>query len=119
MTDCPRFDPVKCATDVARWRHYCRSPFVGLISWFANRWTGMPSAREALALSLAGAIVEIHERPPARMSPSSAPKQTLQQLAQEERFSPDFLLDSARTRKLQAGLLVLLAAILAALLRSG
>jgi hypothetical protein len=43
----------------------------------------------------------------------------LQQLAQEERFSPDFLLDSARTRKLQAGLLVLLAAILAALLRSG
>jgi hypothetical protein len=115
MTDYPRFDSVKCAADVARRRYYYRGPFVDRIFWFADRWTETPTARGAPALDLAGGAVEIHERPPTKVSPSGAPEQALQRLSQEERFSPDFLMDSARTRRLQAGLLVVLAAILVAL----
>jgi hypothetical protein len=115
MTDYPRFEPVKGATDVAGGRYYYRGPLVDLIFWFADRWTGMPTARDAPALDLAGTAVEIHERPPTKVSSSNAPEQALQRLSQEERFSLDFLMGSARTRKLQAGMLVVLAAILVAL----
>jgi hypothetical protein len=126
MTDHPRYEPVKGPPDTAH-RHYGGGGLVDLVLRLVDRWRGSAGAaavRAAPALDPSSGRIEIQERPP-RQSPAaerSAAAELLQAHARltglfpDETFSRDFLLASARTRRLQAGLLAAYLAVVAGLL---
>ena len=115
MTDHPRYEPVKGPPDTAH-RHYGGARLVDLVLRLVDRWRGSAGAaavRAAPALDPASGRIEIHERPlrqgpVAERSAADELRQAharLTGLFPDETFSRDFLLGSARTRRLQAGLL--------------
>jgi hypothetical protein len=115
MTDHPRYETVKGPPDTAH-RHYAGARLVDLAFRLVDRWRGSAGAaavRAAPALDPSSGQIEIHERPPrqGRAAERSAPEELLHAHARltglfpDETFSRDFLLASARTRRLQAGLL--------------
>ena len=118
MTDYPRFEPVKGAPDVA-YRAYHGSRLVDLVFWLVDRWTGKARAGQTTsAVDPASGPIEVHERLPTRR-PAEGRSSTVgpsRRLSPEEGFSAEFLLNSARTRKLQAGVLIAFAAILIVIL---
>lgn len=115
MTDHPRYEPVKGPPDTAH-QHYGGARLVDLVLWLVDRWRGSAGAATvpaAPALDPSNGLIEIHERP-ARQGPvaeRSATDELLQAHARltglfpDETFARDFLLASARTRRLQVGLL--------------
>jgi hypothetical protein len=126
MTDYPRYEPVKGPPDTAH-RHYGGARLVDLVFRLVDRWRGSAGAamvRVAPALDPSSGQTEIHERPP-QQSPvaerSAAGEQLRDRtgitgLLPDATFSRDFLLDSARTRRLQAGLLAAFLTVVAGLL---
>ena len=115
MTDHPRYEPVKGPPDTAH-RHYGGARLVDLVLWLVDRWRGSAGAaavRAAPALDPSSGQIEIHERPLQQgpVAERSAADELLQAHARltglfpDETFSRDFLLASARTHRLQAGLL--------------
>ena len=126
MTDHPRYEPVKGPPDTAH-RHYGGGGLVDLVLRLVDRWRGSAGAaavRAAPALDPSSGQIEIHERPP-RLGPAgerSAADELLQAHARltglfpDETFSRNFLLASARTRRLQAGLFAAFLAIIVGLL---
>ena len=126
MTDHPRFEPVKGPPDTA-YRHYGGGELVDVVLRLVDRWRGSAGAaavRTAPALDPCSGPIEVHERPP-RQGPVAerfAADELLQAHARltglfpGEAFSRDFLLASARTRRLQAGLLAAFLAVVVALL---
>src|SRR5262245_27008778 len=112
MTDYPRYEAVKGPPETAH-RHYGGAGLVDLAFRVADRWCGGAGAaavRAAPALDPSSSPVEIHERPPRRgpIAERSADQMLHARLTgrlPDETFSRDFLLGSARTRRLQAGLL--------------
>jgi hypothetical protein len=126
MTDHPRYEPVKGPPDTAR-RHYGGAGLVDRLLRLDDRWRGSAGAaavRAAPALDSSSGQIEIHERPPRQgpVAERSAADELLQAHARltgrflDETFSRDFLLASARTRRLQAGLLAAFLAVLVGLL---
>jgi hypothetical protein len=126
MTDHPRYEAVKGPPDTAH-RHYGGGALVDLVFRLVDRWRGGAGAatvRAAPALDPSSGRIEIHERP-TRQGPvagASAAGELLQAharltgLCPDETFSRDFLLASARTRRLQAGLLAAFLAVVVGLL---
>jgi hypothetical protein len=126
MTDHPRYEPVKGPPDTAH-RHYGGGGLVDLVLRLVDRWRGSAGAavvRAAPALDPVSGQIEIHERPP-RQGPVAGPSAAGEQLRDrarltgllpDETFSRDFLLASARTRGLQAGLLAIFLAVVIGLL---
>jgi hypothetical protein len=121
MSDWPRFEQVKGPPDTAH-EHYFGGRLVGLVFHLIDRrrgGAGAAAVQAAPALDPASGAIQIHERPGPRTtatlrSASAEPDQTharLSGLLPDESFSRDFLIGSARTRRLQAGLLVALAAV--------
>jgi hypothetical protein len=121
MTDHPRFEPVRGAPESA-YRRYHGAPLVGLVFRLADRWKGrVGSGVHAGALD-AGSI-EVHERP--RVRPLAHRPEPAVDLAASGRLLPDegfaaeYILNSARTRRLQNGLLIAFVAVLALLATRG
>jgi hypothetical protein len=124
MTDHPRFEPVKGPPETAH-RRYEGARLVDLVLRLVDRWRGSAGAavRAAPALDPSRGQIEIHERPP-RHGPVAErtadelrpPHARLTGLFPDETFSRNFLLASARTRRLQAGLLATFLAVVVALL---
>jgi len=113
MTDHPRFEPVKGPPETAH-RRYEGARLVDLVLRLVDRWRGSAgaAARAAPALDPSRGQIEIHERPPPHgpVAERTAdelppPHARLAGLFPDETFSRNFLLASARTRRLQAGLL--------------
>jgi hypothetical protein len=125
MTDHPRFEQVKGEHDVAHEAYYGGS-VVSLVFRLVDRWKGGPRKMQRTVGSAAGAV-EIHERPTAmaRSRPlpdgadTAALEQTVHRTSPEESFSDSFLMGSARTMQLQAGLLAAIAAVLIILVAQG
>jgi hypothetical protein len=126
MTDYPRYEPVKGSPDTAD-RHYGGARLVDLVFHLVERCRGRAGAaavRAAPALDPSSGRIEIHERPPPQVpvTERSAADELLQAHARltdlfpDEAFSRDFVLGSARTRRLQAGLLAAFLAVIAVLL---
>jgi hypothetical protein len=126
MTDHPRYEPVKSPPDTAH-RHYGGAKLVDLVLRLVDRWresAGAAAVRAAPALDPSSGRIEIHERPPQQgpVAERSAADERLHAnarlagLSPDEAFSRDFLLASARTRRLQAGLLAAFLAVVAGLL---
>jgi hypothetical protein len=126
MTDHPRYEPVKGPPDTAH-GHYGGAGLVDLVFRLVDRRRGSAGAaavRAAPALDPASGQIEIHERPPRQgpVAERSAGDELLQAHARladlfpDETFSRDFLLASARTRRLQAGLLAAFLAVVVGLL---
>jgi hypothetical protein len=125
VVDFPRFEPIKGEADTAH-RRYHGGHLVSLALRLINRQrrsAGVGAAQPALALDPRTAAIEIHERPPTR-APAEAPPSALDTsasmpalhgLSPEETFSQEFIIGSARTWKLQVGLLAALVAILVVL----
>jgi hypothetical protein len=125
MTDHPRFEPVKGPPDSAH-RHYGGAGLVDLVLRLVDRWRGSAGAaavRAAPALDPASGQIEIHERPP-RQGPVAERSAAellhaharLTDLLADGTFSRNFLLASARTHRLQVGLLAAFLAVVAVLL---
>ena len=126
MTDHPRYEPVKGPPDIAH-RCYGGAGLVDLVLRLVDRWRGSAGAaavRAAPALDPSSGQIEIHERPP-RQGPMAEryvadeplhTHATLTGLSPDETFSRNFLLASARTRRLQAGLLATFLAVVVGLL---
>jgi hypothetical protein len=126
MTDHPRYEPVKGPPDTAH-RHYAGARLVDLVLLLVDRWRGSAGAatvRAAPALDPSSGQIELHERPPLQgpVAERSAANELLHAHARladsfpDETFSRDFLLASARTRRLQAGLLAAFVAVASGLL---
>ena len=126
MTDHPRYETVKGPPDTAH-RHYGGAGLVDLVLRLVDRWRGSAGAaavRAAPALDPSSGQIEIHERPPQRgpVAERPAADELLQAHARltglfpDATFSRDFLLGSARTRRLQAGLLAAFLAVAVGLL---
>lgn len=126
MSDHPRYEAVKGPPDTA-YRQYGGAGLVELVFWLADRWRGNAGAatvRAAHALDPTSGPIEIRERPP-RQGPV-AERCAIDELVRaharladrfpDETFSRDFLLTSARTRRLQAGLLAAFLAVVVGLL---
>ena len=120
MTDYPRYEPVKGPPDVAH-RGYHGGRVVDLVFHLVDRWRAMPPRTVTPELDPASGSLELHERLPARPASSKvpAPEHAYRTLAPDERFARDFLLGSARSMKLQAGLLVGLVVLVVLLLVQG
>jgi hypothetical protein len=124
MTDHPRYEPVKGPPETAH-RHYGGAGLVDLVLRLVDRSrrsAGAAAVRAAPALDPCSGRIEIHERPP-RQGPVRAATDDLLHaharltgLFPDETFSRNFLLASARTRRLQAGLLATFLAVVVALL---
>jgi hypothetical protein len=120
---------VKGPPDAAH-RHYGGARLVDLVFRLVDRWRGSAGAaavRAAPALDPSSGRIEIHERPP-RQGPVAGPSAAGEQLrdraritglSPDETLSRDFLLASARTRGLQAGLLAVFVAVVVGLLVQG
>jgi hypothetical protein len=87
---------------------------VSLVFWLIDRWgAGAATGKTAGGLNPASGSYEVHERPPAAAAAevravaqaSVAPADAFERPAREGAFARDFLLGSARTSRLQAGLL--------------
>ena len=126
MTDHPRFEPVKGEPDVAHEAYYGGS-LVSLVFRLVDRWRGRTRKQpEAHAAQQMGGVIEIHERPPA-LAPTALPglaetaaaERALYQVAPDEDFSRSFLIGSARTMKLQTGLLAAFVGVLIMLVAQG
>jgi hypothetical protein len=126
MTDHPRYEPVKGPPDTAH-RHYGGAGLVDLVLRLVDRWRGSAGAaavRAAPALDPSSGAIEVHERPPRQgpVAKRSAADELLQAHARltglfpDETFSRDFLLTSARSRRLQAGILAAFLAVVVGLL---
>ena len=126
MTDHPRYEPVKGPPDTAH-RHYGGAGLVDLVLRLVDRWRGGAGAaavRAAPALDPSSGRIEIHEQPPRHgpVAERCAADELLQAHARltglfhDETFSRDFLLTSARTRRLQTGLLAAVLAVVVCLL---
>lgn len=120
MTDYPRFEQVKGDRDGAH-EAYHGGPLVTLIFRIVDAWLGYsPKGHEARQPARV-AEIEIHERPSApalsRTQPNPAP--SVRKSVPDEIFSDTFLLGSAKTMKLQAGLLAAIAALLVLLVGQG
>ncbi|HKB39065.1 MAG TPA: hypothetical protein VKD72_21680 [Gemmataceae bacterium] len=124
MTDYPRYEAVKGPPETAH-RHYGGAGLVDLVFRLADRWCGGAGAaavRAAPALDPSSGQIEIRVRPLRRgpVAERSAADQMLHArlagLSPDETFSRDFLLASARTHRLQAGLLAAFLAVLVGLL---
>jgi hypothetical protein len=121
MTDYPRFEPFKGDPDVAH-EAYHGGPLVSLVFRLVDHWMGKRQHR----LKAAGGT-EIHERPPILVpsfalpgvAEAMAPERVLYQIAPDEDFSRSFVSGSARTMKLQAGLLAAFFLVLGVLLVQG
>jgi hypothetical protein len=129
MTDHPRYEAVKGPPDTAH-RHYGGGALVDLVLRLVDRRRGSAGAatvRAAPALDPSSGPIEIRERPPQQgpVSRSSAADEQrrdrarLTGLPPDETFCRDFLLASARTRGLQAGLLAVFVAVVVGLLVQG
>jgi hypothetical protein len=127
MTDHPRFELVKGAPDVAH-EAYHGGSLVSLVFRLIDGWRGRPrKGLDTFALGHAEGGVEIQERPTAlaRTAPYSGsanamtPELVLHRLAPDEGFSGSFLIGSARTRLLQAGLLAAFVAVAVVLVAQG
>jgi hypothetical protein len=126
MTDHPRYEPVKGPPDTAH-RQYGGAGLVDLVLRLVDRWrgsAGAAGARGAPALDPSSGRIEIHERSP-RQGPVAEPsaadepphaQANLTGLSPDETFSGNFLLASARTHRLQAGLLAAFLAVIVVLL---
>jgi hypothetical protein len=125
MTDHPRFEQVKGEPDLAH-EAYHGGSVVSLVFRLVDQWRGGPHKTQRAVGQPAGTI-EIHERPPAMARSqvsangveAAALAQTVHRASPEENFSGSFLMGSARTMKLQAGLLMGLAAVLIILVAQG
>jgi hypothetical protein len=126
MTDHPRYEPVKGPPAVAH-RHYGGAGFFKLVFWLIERQRGSAGAatvRDAPALDPSSGQIAIHERPPPQgpRAEHSADDELVRAHARlagrfpDEAFSRDFLLSSARTRRLQVGLLAAFLAVCVGLL---
>jgi hypothetical protein len=126
MTDHPRYEAVKGPPDTAH-RHYGGGALVDLVLRLVDRRRGSARAapvRAAPALDPSSGQVEIHERPPRqgpvaeRFAADELPPAHARStgLSPDETFSRNFLLGSARTRGLQAGLLAIFVAAVVGLL---
>jgi hypothetical protein len=127
MTDEPRFEPVKGEPQVAHEAYY-GGALVSLVFRLVDRWRGRRQGEaNAPAVATSGGGIEIHERPPVVASAAAAlpgaaegaAERALYQVSPDENFSGNFLIGSARTMKVQAGLLATFAGILVVLLAQG
>ncbi len=127
MSDHPRFEPVKGEPHVAHEAYY-GGALVSLVFRLVDRWMGRRRGEaNAPAAADAGGGIEIHERP-AVLAPAAAglpgaaeaaAERALYQVSPDENFSGNFLIGSARTMKVQAGLLAAFVGVLVVLLAQG
>ncbi len=106
MSDDPRFEPVKGSPD-ARCRRYRRGRFTGLALRLVGRSRAKPGATQA-ARPLNPTSGEPSEERPT--------EEGFMRPRLDKRHSRDFLIDSARTKQLQVGLIMAFIAFLIALL---
>jgi hypothetical protein len=127
MTDHPRFERVGGEPDVAH-AAYHGGRLVSLVFRLVDRWMGRRQQSEAPAAAHAGGGIAIHERPrvpaPAAAAlpgaaEASATERALYQVAPDEGFTANFVSGSAKTMKIQAGLLASFVGIMIILLAQG
>jgi len=125
MIDYPRFEPVRGDPDVAH-EAYHGGALVTLVFRLVDRWRSRAGKRQqAHGIRQTGSAIEIHERPPVLAPTTALPgvaevgERALYQVAPDEGFSRGFLIGSARTVKLQAGLLAAFVAVLTLLVAQG
>ncbi len=123
MTDHPRFEPVRGEPDVAH-EAYNGGSLVSLVFRLVDYWLGKTVERpEAVGSQPTSGGIEIHERPPVLAPtaalPGTAAERALYQVAPDEGFSRSFLIGSARTMKLQTGLLAAFVGVLIMLVAQG
>ena len=129
MTDHPRFEPVKGDPAVAH-EAYHGGRLVSLVFRLVDGWRGRARKRpQDYGASSRGGAIEIHERAPVLgptaalpgAAEAAAPERewALFQIAPDEGFSRSFLIGSARTMKLQTGLLAAFLAVLTMLVLQG
>jgi hypothetical protein len=127
MTDHPRFERVRGEPDVAH-AAYHGGALVSLVFRLADRWMGRRQQSEAPAAAHAGDGIVIHERLPVPASAAAAlpgraeaaaTERALYQIAPDENFSGNLLIGSARTMKVQAGLLAGFVGVMLVLLAQG
>jgi hypothetical protein len=127
MSDQPRFEPVRGEPHVAHEAYY-GGALVSLVFRLVDRWRGRRHGQaNAPATTDAGDGIEIHERPavlaPAAAAPpgaaEGAAERALYQVSPDENFSGNFLIGSARTMKVQAGLLAAFVGVMVVLLAQG
>jgi hypothetical protein len=128
MTDYPRFEPVRGEPDVAH-KAYYGGPLVSLVFRLVDRWRGrVQELPQGYGASPHRGTIEVHERPPVLAPTAALPggadaavaaERPLYQVAPDEGFSRSFLVGSARTMKLQTGLLATFVAVLVMLVAQG
>jgi hypothetical protein len=127
MTDEPRFEPVRGEPEVAHEAYY-GGGLVSLVFRLVDRWRGRRQGEaKAPAAAHADGGIEIHERPtllaPAAAvlpgAAEAAAERALYQVSPDENFSGNFLIGSARTMKVQAGLLAAFVGVMIVLVAQG
>jgi hypothetical protein len=127
MTDYPRFEPVRGEPDTAH-EAYHGGSLVSLVFRLVDRWRGRTQrASQGRATPRTEGAIEVHERlpvpaPTAALMGSGeigAPGRALYQVGPDEHFSQSFLIGSARTQKLQTGLLAAFLVVLVMLVAQG